>query len=1583
VRLLLVDDADTIAPVVPGVTVVALASERAAIDAEPATRPALPASLDRTAYVLYTSGSTGRPKGVAVGHRALANFLQSMAREPGLGPDDTLVAVTTLSFDIAGLELYLPLAVGARLVVARREEASDPHALRRLLEHHHATVLQATPAAWLMLLDAGWPAPGPAKALCGGEVLPRALANRLLDQVDSLWNLYGPTETTIWSTLQRVARGDGPVPIGRPIDNTRTYVLDSWLEPMPAGVTGELYIGGAGVALGYSDRADLTAEKFVPDPFGPPGARLYRTGDRLRQRDGVLEFVERRDHQVKIRGFRVELGEIEAALERLPEVRRAVVVAHGDGADKLLIAYLILADGASARSTLTDALRDRLSQGLPGYMVPSAFIALDALPIGPSGKVDRRALPAPDHTERGSGRPYVAPRTPLEETVAAVWTEVLGVERPGVHDDFFDLGGHSLKATQVLARLRARTDAEVPLHRFFAAPTIEHLSEALQGAVSTEQPALIAGQCEADAPLSLHQQRLWFLDQLEPGTAAYNIPLALRLTGALDVAMLQRALSEVVRRHHVLRTTFAVRDGEPFQQVGAAEPMQLPVEDLRGRHAIERDAAAASLAADEGARPFDLAHGPLMRSRLLRLGDADWLLLLTLHHIVSDAWSLGLLTRELGALYGAFCAGLPSPFPEPALQYADFARWQRRQLGDAALDRQLAYWKAQLQGAPALLELPTDRPRPAVRRFQGALFRFSLPADLVAALRRVGRQNGATLYMTLLAAYAALVHRYTGRDDLLLGSPASSRRRVELERLIGFFVNTLVMRVRFERDLTVAGLMAHVRALCLDAQAHQDVPYERVVEELQPARSLGHAPLVQVMLVFESAEPGDVDWAGLHAQFAPVEITTTKHDLTLYLTEHEDVVDAAFNYSTDLFDAGTIARLAENFQVLLEALTDDPGRRVADLPLMTPAERRLLVADWSLSEKAHDAELCVHEMFEAHAARTPDAPAVVFEQTSLSSRELNARAAALARRLRALGVVPDTRVALCAERGLEMIVGLLGVLKAGAAYVPLDPDLPLDRLAYMLSDSQAGALIFTRGAEEVARGAIRLAGALADRLPALLIDLGETACDSDDAASGATPSNLAYVIYTSGSTGRPKGVAVEHRQLASYVLAVSSRIELAPGASFATVSTIAADLGNTAIFPALCLGGCVHVVSKDALSDADAMAAAFASGVDGLKIVPSHLSALLGGATPARVLPRARLVLGGEASPWSLVDRVRELAPACEVFNHYGPTETTVGVLTHRLGTAGERRARTLPVGRPLAGVRIYVVDAELQLMPPGVPGELLVGGASVARGYLGRPELTAARFVPDPFSDEPGRRLYRTGDRVRFLPDGSVEFLGRVDDQIKIRGYRVEPGEVTALLRAAAHVRDAAVLTLLPDDARDEVRLAAYFVPGPGAPANLAEALRAHLASVLPAYMLPSAFVAMEALPVTANGKLDRRALPRPERQAPRVAQQPPRTAVEQRTAHIWEDVLGVAGISLEDDFFALGGHSLKAVRVLARVREAFGGGPALRALFETPTLGAFAAAIERVLAGAGDAAAGQRAAAASVAAAGPIRRVARRVRS
>src|SRR5262249_7009710 len=641
--------------------------------------------------------------------------------------------------------------------------------------------------------------------------------------------------------------------------------------------------------------------------------------------------------------------------------------------------------------------------------------------------------------------------------------------------------------------------------------------------------------------------------------------------------------------------------------------------------------------------------------------------------------------------------------------------------------------------------------------------------------------------------------RCAGTRYVLTGWRASSRGQVELEGLIGFFVTTLVRRVRFDRDLTVAGLLSAVRAACVDAQAHQDVPFERIVEELQPARSLSHAPLVQTMFVFDSAETIAGEWGGVRAERAPVQIATTKHDLTLYVSERGNAVEAAFNHSTDLFDAATIERLADHFQVLVAALARDPERRVADLPLLTAAGRRALL-DWGRGGTSPASTLCVHEIVERHAAQTPYAPAVVFEHTSICYRNLNARAAAVARRRRRIGVGPDVRVALCAERGLDMIVGLLGILKAGGAYVPLDPDLPIDRLSYMLADSQSRALLFTRGAEEVAeRVQAQATGRDGQPLPLVRVHPRESLLGAGEDA-GVKPANLAYVIYTSGSTGRPKGVAVEHRHLASYALNVSARLELSAQTQFATVSTIAADLGNTSIFSALCRGGSVHVVSQPALSDPDAMGAIFAArGVDGLKIVPSHLSTLLGGAQPARVIPRTRLVLGGEASPWSLVDRVRELAPSCEIFNHYGPTETTVGVLTHRVGTDGERRARTVPIGRPLPGTRVYVVDGRMQPTPVGVPGELLLGGAGLARGYLGRTALTAASFVPDPFDDEPGQRLYRTGDRVRFLPDGSIEFLGRIDDQIKIRGYRVEPGEVTALLRAEPHVRDAAVVAVSP----------------------------------------------------------------------------------------------------------------------------------------------------------------------------------------
>ncbi|HWU91317.1 MAG TPA: amino acid adenylation domain-containing protein, partial [Kofleriaceae bacterium] len=883
----------------------------------PTWRPAPRARLDDIAYVIYTSGTTGRPKGVEIPHRAAVNLLSSVQRRPGLTEADRLLAVTSLSFDISVLEMFLTLSVGAQIHIADRATTMDGAALGRLLDQDAITVLQATPSTWRLLLDAGWQGRPGLACFVGGEAVPRELADALLARTRVVWNMYGPTETTVYSVIHPLSAGTGPVLIGRPIANTRVAILDRNLALVPAGVTGELYIGGAGLARGYLGRPELTRERFIDDPFAP-GERLYRTGDLARWRpEGAIECLGRIDHQVKLRGYRIELGEIEAVLRAVPGVRDAVVILRQDPpGDPRLVAYVV----PGAEEVAAGALRERLAATVPDYMIPAAFVTLAAMPRTPNGKLDRKALPRPELEASGD---RTDPRTPAEEVLAGIWAGVLGIDRVGVEDDFFALGGHSLLGTRILARVRAATGVELPLRTLFETPTIAHMAEriaAAQQGASAAAPPLVPGPREGAQPLSYAQQRLWLVDQLEPERATYNIPLVLRLDGPLDASALERSLAEIVRRHDALRTTFTTAAGEPRQVIAAAEAaFRLPLVELAALPEAEREAEARRLASEDAARPFDLARGPLFRGTLVRLEPRAHVLLLCMHHIVSDGWSIAVLTRELAALYAAFASGGHSPLPELPIQYADHARWQRAWLSGEVLAGQLAYWKQQLQGAPAALTLPLDHPRPAVESHRGAVLPVQIPRELAAALTALSHREGVTLFMTLLAAFQVLLHRHSGQADVVVGSPVAGRTRVETEPLIGFLVNTLVLRGRLGDDPSFRALLAQAREATLGAHAHQDVPFEKLVEELAPPRDLGRSPLFQAMFIFQNARSAPPPLGDVAVRRLAVERSIAKFDLTLMLEETDQGLTGSLEYATDLFEAATIARMAGHLQVLLEA----------------------------------------------------------------------------------------------------------------------------------------------------------------------------------------------------------------------------------------------------------------------------------------------------------------------------------------------------------------------------------------------------------------------------------------------------------------------------------------------------------------------------------------------------------------------------------------------------------------------------------------------------------------------------------------
>jgi amino acid adenylation domain-containing protein len=1512
-------------------------------------------SLQNLAYVIYTSGSTGRPKGAMLAHGAIANHMNWMCREFPLHTGDAVLQKTPISFDASVWEFYAPLLAGARLVLARPQGHQDAAYLLDAVTRHGVTTLQVVPSLLRILLDRAEidRISSLRRLFCGGEALTIELRDRFFACVDAeLTNLYGPTETCIESIVWRCDRhrSGSTVPIGRPIDNTCVYLVEDSGRPTPIGVPGEVHIAGVGVGRGYMNRPDLTAERFIPRQVpGDTGARVYRTGDlACYQPDGTIEFLGRRDHQAKLRGFRIELGEIEALLNHHPQLKAAVVVVREDTqGDQRLVAYVV------PHETSPDAtvLRSYLKTSLPEYMVPAAFVTLDALPLTPNGKVDRRALPVPDRHAIESS--YVAPRSPVEEILAGVWASVLGVRQVGAHSDFFELGGHSLLATQVGSRLRTLFGLDLPLRTLFEHPTVAALATAIEkakpGGAVAFAPAIRPRATAGDAPLSFAQERLWFLDQLEPGGSAYVVPGAVRLTGRLQPAAFDAAYREIVRRHTGLRTVFARgEDGRPVQHVTDGTSITLNLVDLSQLVPDAVEGTVRALATRAATQPFDLAAGPLVRGTLLRLGDEAHVALFAAHHIVTDGWSMGVMVQEVVALYADFTAGHPSGVAEPALQYADYAVWQREWLEGEVMDAQLAHWKARLAGAPALLELPTDRPRPPVQRFVGASEPVGLSRETSAALVALSRREGATLFMTLLAAFQTLLARYTGQLDILVGTPIAGRTRAETERLVGLFVNTLVLRADLRDDPSFRSLLARTRETALEAYAHQDLPLERLVDKLDLARDLSRTPLFQAVFVLQNAPAAALTLAGL--SLAPVAVAqeTAKFDLTLTLAESSQGIQGAFEYNTDLFDAATIARMAGHFETLLQGIVADPTRRVSELPLLSTVEQHVLEA---LNEPArHFApDVGLHALFEAQVERTPDAVALVHDDVQLTYRELNARANQLAHHLRARGVGPEMLVGICAERTPIAMLGILGILKASAAYLPVDPDAPTQRLAFMLEDAGAPVLLTEQ----------RFVANLPDTVDLVCLDTewAAIAAESDlNPADLLDPASGAYVIYTSGSSGTPKGTVIPHRNVTRLMAATNDWFAFTPDDVWTLFHSYAFDFSVWEIWGALLYGGRLVIVPYAvSRSPAEFHRLVQRERVTVLNQTPSAFRQLMrvdetqGPDTPE--LSLRYVIFGGEAldigglKRWT--DRHGTEVP--RLINMYGITETTVHV-TYRPITAQdiETRPEASAIGERIPDLQTYLLDRAFNAVPLGVPGEIFVGGAGLARGYLHRPGLTAERFVPDPFAPgDAGARLYRTGDQARYLPDSGLEYLGRIDAQVKIRGFRIELGEVETVLASHPQVRESVVLARAGE--AGEQRLVGYVVPTTGARVTVAE-LRAHLEQMLPRYMVPAAFVLLDELPLTSQGKVDRRALPVPDQvdSSQQRAYVPPRTVEEEALAGIWADALHVERVGIYDNFFELGGDSIRSIEILARAKQ-LGLTFSLQELFQHQTIDA----LSRLMAG------------------------------
>lgn len=1514
----------------------------------PTENPTPQGEAESLAYIIYTSGSEGKPKGVMVPHQAVVHLVID-TNYVDLGSDDVIAQISNCSFDAATFEIWGALLNGARLVGISKDELLSPKTFEsRLREQKISTLLLTTALFNRMAREAPSVFKSVRTLLFGGEAVNPKWVREVLraGPPERLLHVYGPTEATALAShhlVRALPETATNVPIGRAITGARLHVLDAEMKQVPPGAEGELYISGTGLAWGYHNRPELTAERFISNPFASnsihPQARserLYKTGDRVRcQPNGDIEFLGRVDQQVKLRGFRIEPGEIEAVLMAHPAVKEAVVIAREDiPDDKRLCAYLILKTsappGASSRDGLdwdrVPELRAYLQQKLPEYMVPSGYVLLHTLPLTSNGKLDKKALPPPDQARPSAESSPAAPRNPMEEQLAGIWAQALGLDQVGINEDFITLGGHSLAAAQIVSKVNTTLGTALPVRSLFEAPTIAELASSVESVRRDEATSALPriqrvprGQ---PLPASYTQQQIWIVNQLDSGLLVYNEPLSFELPGPVDADVLERSINELILRHEIWRTTFTVIDGRLMQLIHPSASIPLSQVDLRGLPPAERDAEAMRLAAADAWKPFELEKGPLLRALLLRLQDDHSRLSFTMHHITAERVSMySVFLPELHTLYNAFLAGKPSPLPELPLQYADYAAWQRQWLQGEALAPQLDYWKRHLDNLPAL-ELPITRQLPAVRSFRGARFPLRLSPPIASGLKALSQREGVTLFMTLVAALNTLFHRYSGQTDVVLGTVNAARNRTETEPLIGLFLNTLVLRTNLEGNPTFKELLERVRTVTLGAYANSEVPFEKVVEALRPTRTAGQNPLFQVALAFHPpAPPIESGWSVSEQE---VDMGVAKFDLTLYLDEAADDVIGSFEYNTDLFDEASIRRLSEHFKLLLAGIIENPGLRLSELPLLTEAERRQL-AQWNETRVDYPEDASLPSLFEAQVARTPDAAVLVAGETEFTYRQVNARANQLARWLREMGVGPESKVGVCMNRSPELLIALLGVLKAGGAYVPMEPAYPKARLALMLEDTRAAVLLTQKALLPLMPETAARVLPLEEHQPSIARQ------SEQNLEGGLHPATAAYVLYTSGSTGRPKGVVLEHRNavaLLSWAASFFSAEEIS-GVLFAT--SICFDLSVLELFLPLCHGG-TSILAENVLALGELPAR---DRVTLVNTVPSAMAALLDtGMLPSSV---RTVVLAGEPLHQSLTERLHGLGHVRRLSNMYGPTECTT------YSTYATVRAGEVPtIGGPIANTRLYVLDNFLNQAPIGVPGELYIGGAGVARGYLGRPELTAERFLGGLI---PGERLYKTGDRVRVRPDGELEFLGRIDQQVKVRGFRIELGELEAVLSQHPEVQEAAVLAV--ERGPGDMQLVAYVTPRPQQEqALLIDALKAHLGGLLPAHMIPSGFVFLEQLPKTSSGKLDRRALPTAEqpRAEERSTYVAPKEEWELRIAEIWKRVLNLKDVGVHDNFFDLGGNSLHLTIIKSALREVTGKPLTMLELMRLPTIHALA---------------------------------------
>ncbi|WP_410480883.1 amino acid adenylation domain-containing protein [Pseudomonas plecoglossicida] len=1494
----------------------------------------LPANL---AYVIYTSGTTGQPKGVAISHAALANYVDGITARLPVERIRSMAQVSTPAADLGHTMLFSALCGGHTLHLLLREQVLDAEGFAAYLAEHQVDALKIVPSHLEAMLVAGRAALPAQCLVLGGEAISPGLLGKLRHLAPALkvFNHYGPTETTVGVL---VAELNAQPSLGQPLANTHVAVLDRCLQALPAKAKGELYIGGAGLARGYLNRPALTAERFVPDPHGSHGQRLYRSGDWVRQ-GRELHFAGRMDGQVKIRGYRVELGEIENQLRALDGIANALVRVHGQAPQQQLAAWLVPSQLPVDSQAWLDTIRATLKGLLPEHMLPSQLMLLKHLPVTANGKVDVKALPEPVASQAG----YQAPQTPLQVQVAQIWAEVLHVPQVGLTDNFFALGGHSLLATQAVSRVRKQLGVDIPLRTLF--DTVDLQAFALAVAEGEQGAGLDIEILDRQQPLpvSRSQNRQWLFWKLNPKSLAYHTPLAVRMQGHLDHTAMQAALDALVARHESLRTVFVEADGLPWQRILPAATVPIGFDDLSGQdHAAQLRRLEA-----EAFVPFDLEHGPLLRARLFKVHAQEHLLSLTLHHIVSDGWSMSLLVREFAAAYNAAATGQAQAIEPLPVQYADFAAWQRKWLAEGQMQAQIDYWKARLEDDFEVLELPAERIRPQVKSYQGSRVDVRLPQALTERLRALAVASNATLFHVFLAAYAIVLSRYSRKGTLNIGVPVTNRNRLELEGLIGFFINVVVARIAVDPSQPFPQLLAAIKETTLQAQANKDVPFLEVAEALYPDRDQGVNPFFQVLYNHLRDLGEQVSSDALHGlQVREVDLLEpgAQYDISLNTLERADGVTASFNYSTDLFDAARIERMAGHWQALLEAICAQPQRCIAELDLLGRAERQQLTHGWNPVPQANSG-LCAHQLLERQARERPGALALIFDHQQMTYAELDRSSNQLAHRLRALGVGPDRLVGVAVERGLGMALALIAIHKAGGAYVPLDPDYPQDRLAYMVEDSGIGLLL----ADAPSRERLQLG----KQLPCVVLEPGTEwlqAWPGEPLVNLAAPQHLAYVIYTSGSTGMPKGVAIDHHALSMFCQVAAGYSRLGPDDRVLQFATVSFDGFIEQFFPPLAQGACVVLRDLRLWDTATLLAEINRHGVTVADLPAAYWRLLaLERRTPEAYGRLKQIHVGGEAVPEDgLRAWLADGPPAVRLLNTYGPTEATVVASTYDCSamTVVQLSQGGVPIGRALPGRTLYALDDGLAPTPVGVPGELFIGGAGcLARGYHQRPSLTAERFIPDPFDPVGGGRLYRTGDLGCYDENGQLAYRGRVDHQVKVRGFRIELGEIEQYLRAHPGVREATVLAI---DLPGGKQLCAYAVPAEGQRGDLRLALKQHLKASLPDYMIPSYLVTLPSMPLTPSGKLDRKALPLPEPSQPQQDYQAPQTERQQQLASIWAQLLNVARVGLNDNFFELGGHSLLAAQAVARINVELGLDVPLRLIFSHPELRAFAQALD-----------------------------------